>query len=95
MTRLLYILLSVSLLSCASGNLRGKISDSKDNKTYLIVADDNGGQCGGIFVDGKKWNYKIGEKGELEPGTHTIKCGTQIEFEIKAGQTFKFDYWGP
>lgn len=83
------------LTSCGYRDLRGKISNSSDKKTYLIIEDDNGGQCGGIYVDGKKWPHAIGEKGPIEAGMHTIECGAKIEFNIPAGKTFHFDYWGP
>jgi len=31
----------------------------------------------------------------IDPGRHTIECGGKIEFEIRSGVLFKFDYWGP
>jgi hypothetical protein len=75
--------------------LRGRIVQSKDGKTYLVVADDNGGGCDPIFVDGEKWPHKISQAGEISPGQHTIKCGGEIEFEIPKATIYTFDYWGP
>lgn len=83
------------LLSCSSDYLRGYVEPSKDGKTYLVVADNNGGYCGPLKVDGKKWIYKINQAGEISPGVHTIECGGKIEFEIPEKVTFYFNYWGP
>jgi hypothetical protein len=83
---------------CSSGDLRGKAIKSADGATYLVVDDDNGGGCGPILVDGEVWPAAIHEPGPIEPGVHTIDCGpggSGIEFEIFAGTTFHFDYWGP
>lgn len=85
----------VFLLGCDHGDLRGSWQASPDRKTYLIVADNNGGNCGSIRVDGKKWTYPIGKAGPISPGRHRIECGEYIDFEVRAGTTFKFDYWGP
>ncbi len=83
------------LLSCTDGILRGREEKSIDQKTYLVVVDDNGGGCGPIYVDGAIWNYAINEKGEIDAGEHTITCGGTIGFSIKKGTIFYFDYWGP
>ena len=80
---------------CSDNHLRGAVSPSPDGKTYLSILDDNGGQCGRIFVDGKIWEYSLNEKSLISPGIHTIKCGTEIKFEIPEGVIFEFDYWGP
>ena len=82
-------------LGCGEGDLRGTWSRSKDGRTYLAVIDDNGGGCGPIKVDGKVWPHKIGEAGQISPGTHTINCGGDIQFEIGPGVVYKFNYWGP
>ena len=87
--------LFITLVGCADGHLRGAVTESKDGNTYLAVVDDNGGKCGPIFVDGKEWKYKIDQPGPISPGTHSIKCGTEIEFEIPKGVIFRFNYWGP
>lgn len=76
-------------------HLRGSVTPSEDGKTYLVVADDNGGQCGRILVDGKVWEYNINEAGPISSGWHTIECGTKVDVEIPEGVIFRFDYWGP
>ena len=91
---LLFAILLI-LCGCDDGILRGSVSPSTDGKTYLVVVDDNGGYCGPILVDGKKWEYKINEQGPISPGTHSIECGGKIQFEIPHGVVFRFDYWGP
>jgi hypothetical protein len=82
-------------MGCSDGHLRGSVEKSSDGKTYLVVADNNGGQCGPLKVDGKVWAHRINEAGLIEPGIHTIECGGEISFAIPAGVVFKFDYWGP
>jgi hypothetical protein len=95
--RALFTTALVSCLACNHGHseLRGSIAPSQDGKTYLAVMDDNGGHCGPIKVDGKIWPYSIGQAGRIEPGRHTIECGGDIQFDIREGVLFKFDYWGP
>lgn len=86
----------MSLLSgCGDGYLRGAVKQSSDGNTYFSVIDDNGGQCGPIYLDGKVWDHNIGELAPISPGIHTIECGGKIEFEVPEGVIFKFDYWGP
>ena len=75
--------------------LRGKVVPSEDGKTYLVVEDDNGGQCGPMLLDGKPWPHAIGQRGLVSPGEHQIHCGGSIVFTVSAGTTFHFDYWGP
>jgi hypothetical protein len=82
-------------VACSKGSLRGTATPSQDGQTYLVVADDNGGHCGPIKVDGKVWPHPVGEAGPILPGHHTIQCGLDIEFDIRPGVVFKFDYWGP
>jgi hypothetical protein len=83
--------------ACTQRELRGKSLASADGRTYLIVADDNGGRCGSIKVDGADWAVPIGTPGALEPGTHEISCGdgAVTRFDVRSGTTFHFDYWGP
>ena len=81
--------------SCGDGVLRGREIESSDSETYLVVEDDNGGACGTIIVDGVKWEVEVGEAGTISPGLHKIECGGEIQFTIKKGTTFYFDYWGP
>ena len=91
---LLFIALSV-VTGCKKQNLRGKTTPSKDGKTYFAVADNNGGGCGPIYVDGKPWTLKLNEPGPITPGAHKIKCGEEVEFQVPNGVIFSFDYWGP
>ena len=42
----------VAAVGCASRDLRGRSTPSKDGQTYLVIADDNGGKCGPMRVDG-------------------------------------------
>jgi membrane protein implicated in regulation of membrane protease activity len=82
----------------SSRNLRGSFHSSSDGKTYLAITDDNGGGCGRLIVDDREWPYKLGEKSEIAPGLHVIKCGSGdsgIEFQVPAQTVFHFDYWGP
>ena len=89
------LFVALGLAGCESRELRGKVSASPDGKTYLAVDDDNGGKCGSILVDGRKWPHPLRTAGEIAPGRHVIACGGEIGFEIKTGTTFRFDYWGP
>jgi len=59
------------------------------------VEDDNGGGCGPILVDGKPWPHAIGVAGPIAPDKHSIECGNDIQFAIRPGTIFRFDYWGP
>jgi hypothetical protein len=93
--RILLILFGLLVLTNCSGNhLRGQTEKSADKKTYLVFKEKDCADCP-IYVDGKIWEYGIGQKGEILPGTHTIECGGKLEIEIKEGTTFIFDYWGP
>ena len=76
---------------------RGALVFSEDGKTYLVVDDDNGGQCGSISIDGGAWPYPIHKQGPIEPGTRQIECGGsgKIEFVIPQGVIYHFVYWGP
>ncbi len=89
-------ILFLLVISCTSNqNLRGYSKVSTDEKTYLVIEDNNGGECGPILIDGKVWPHKINALGIISPGTHIIKCGGEIEFEIEKGTIFYFNYWGP
>ncbi len=95
MRKIYSIFLAFLLMACFDGLLRGREVKSKDQKTYLVIEDDNGGGCGPIYIDGAIWKHEINEKGEITPGLHNITCGGTIEFRIKEGTIFYFDYWGP
>lgn len=88
-------LLAASVAACEEGHLRGTVEPSADGRTYLAIYDDNGGRCGPIKVDGSVWPFPMRTPGLVDPGVHTIECGGAIQFDIPAGQVFKFDYWGP
>jgi hypothetical protein len=75
--------------------LRGCFNPSGDGKTYLIIDDNNGGDCGPIKVDGKVWSYSTGKAGQIKPGVHTIECGSEISFKIPPNVVYRFNYWGP
>jgi hypothetical protein len=95
---LVSIFLSINYLSKdpeAVYELRGRYKPSQDNKTYLVIEDNNGGQCGPLYVNNKKWPHSINTKGETLPGEHLIKCGTTVVVNIMQGNTYYFDYWGP
>ena len=96
--RRLVAMISLALLSsaCDQGNLRGKFKPSEDDQTYLIIADDNGGNCRSVRIDRKPWLHRIGEPGRIAPGHHTVSCnGGDIGFDIPPGVVYQFDYWGP
>jgi hypothetical protein len=86
---------AVIALACSRSELRGKSVASPDGKTYLVVDDDNGGRCGPIKVDGQVWTTALHSAGSITPGLHEISCGSSVEFEIRDGATFHFNYWGP
>ncbi|MGB4072500.1 hypothetical protein [Pseudomonas sp.] len=75
--------------------LRGRYKESSDGETYLVIEDDNGGQCGPLLVDEKEWSHGLNKKGRVAPGEHSIKCGAGMDVIIKEGATYYFDYWGP
>ena len=91
--------LLASLLFGCDDDIRGSSEPSRDGSTALIVDDDNGGRCGSILVDGKRWPHPIGSPGPIAPGRHTIACGMvtpdDLAVDIPAGQIYTFDYWGP
>ena len=85
----------LTVCGCGDKELRGRSYDSPDGRTYLIVADDNGGQFGPIMVDGQRWPHPLDSAGPIRPGVHRLACGTELEVSIDSGKTFRFDYWGP
>jgi len=81
---------------CSDRDIRGGTSASKGGKTYLVVVESNGPECGVLKVDGKVWPHAIGEAGLAAPGRHSIQCGIpDIKSDIPPGQLFQFEYWGP
>lgn len=89
------LLTTATGLGCHKRDLRGSSVASPNGQTYLVVDDDNGGECGPILVDRESWPHTIHAPGAIAPGRHVIECGAEIEFEIRPGTTFHFDYWGP
>lgn len=87
--------LGLAVLACSGRELRGRSTASPDGGTYLVIADDNGGYCGPLRVDGAVWPHRLNEPGRVRPGEHTIACGGSVVIRIEAGRTFRFDYWGP
>lgn len=79
----------------ATYELRGRYKPSTDGKTYLVIEHDNGGGCGALSIDDERWPHQLHEAGEIMPGTRTIKCGGEIYIEIKPGNIYYFNYWGP
>src|SRR4051812_23143518 len=89
------VFLALACISCKQGDLRGTFEKSMDGFTYLVVADDNGGHCGPIWVDGRVWQHKIGEAARIQSGVHRIRCCGELAFRIPEGDVYKFSYWGP
>jgi hypothetical protein len=86
----------VATIGCTrDDDIRGESERSPDGGTYLIIADDNGGQCGPMLVDGAVWPHRIDEPGPVRPGPHVIACGTEMSVQVDSGHTYRFDYWGP
>jgi hypothetical protein len=94
---LLLLLVATAMTACFREDLRGDSTKSRDGKTYLIIEDDNGGQCGPMKVDDQVWPHAINEAGPITPGTHKIESGESgsVQIEVKPGMTYHFDYWGP
>lgn len=91
---------TLGLSACDDGLLRGSVEASKDGGTYLVIADDNGGSCDAIKVDGKVWPLALERAGSISPGTHVIECSVGnsaagLSIVIPEGMVFTFDYWGP
>ena len=101
--RTLLLVLALGASSACDDHLRGDATHSPDGLTYLVIEDDNGGSCGDLIVDGRRWPHPVGVAGRIEPGTHAIDCGSleefdghnAIQFHIPHGVVFRFDYWGP
>jgi hypothetical protein len=89
--------LSACVAGCAKHDRRGWSTPSADGQTYLVIDDNNGGDCGAITVDGREWVPPIHVPGLIAPGGHVIACGHLLEtvFEVESGMTYHFRYWGP
>lgn len=102
-TRLRWPLAFLSFVLVAAGgcrdrDLRGWSESSPDGASYLVVEAVEGPECEQLLVDGSLWQYGLGNRGPLAPGRHEIACGSaeaSIEFSIRPGTTFHFEYWGP
>lgn len=55
-------------IGCAAHELRGSTAPSRDGRTYLVIAGDNGGQCGPLTVDGAPWPHAVAVPGAITPG---------------------------
>ena len=89
-------LLALQILSCGKKDLRGQSTASADGRTYLLIAESPG--CAAFRVDGKPWPHGLGVPGAVPAGQRELSCSdgsNQVELEVKPGQTFRFDYWGP
>jgi len=87
---------SALVLSCGKSELRGHSTPSADGHTYLVVAESPG--CSTFYLDGKPWPHALGARGLVASGRHELSCSdgsNHVEVEVKRGQTFGFDYWGP
>ena len=94
-SRPMTLLVALAVSACDDGYRRGSVKPSRDGKTYLAIADDNGGACGPIKVDDEVWPYKLNVAAPIKAGSHSIECGGRISFEIPPAVVFTFDYWGP
>jgi hypothetical protein len=91
------VLLMALAPACKQRDLRGTARPSPDGKTYLVIDDDKNGACP-LELDGRPWTAKKGVAVPVMPGVHEIDCvGTKpgTSFEVHAGTTLRFDYWGP
>jgi hypothetical protein len=70
-------------VGCSDGDLRGKSIPSTDGGTYLVIDDDNGGQCGPIKVDGREWNHEIHAPGPIEAGVHRIRDSSKRDVSLR------------
>lgn len=89
------VALVITTAGCGDSDLRGSTKKSADGRTYFVVGDNDGGGCGPVRVDGKPWPYALNEPGRIEPGKHSIEICSGSSFEVVAGTTYTFDYWGP
>jgi hypothetical protein len=91
-----HFLLALPVLSCGKNDLRGHSTPSVDGRTYLVIAESPG--CAAFSVDGKPWLHGVGVPGVVPAGLRELSCSdgsNQVQVEVKRGQTFRFEYWGP
>jgi hypothetical protein len=89
-------LLGMLLVACSKRELRGSVERSADAQTYLVVVEAPG--CDSVHLDRRPWRHALGTRGKIAPGIREISCADRsnaIQFEVKPGTTFSFDYWGP
>jgi hypothetical protein len=95
-TRVGLAVLLLVVVGCTRRELRGQQVNSDDGKTYLVIAESPG--CATFRIDGRPWPHSLGSRGVVRAGTRRISCSdgsNEIQFEVKSGTTFRFDYWGP
>jgi len=96
LTVLITIVAIAIFAKCTREVVRGDGEPSVDGGTYLAIMDRNG--CTDLKVDGTDWPWEEGVAKPIAPGTHRIACAgesSRVEFTIKKGEKFNFDYWGP
>jgi hypothetical protein len=90
---ILLVYLAFYFYAFQNNDLRGWWKSSNDGKTYLVIDDPDGGAPTSRFVlDGRPWPHAFGERGEIVAGCHDLD---EIEFCVKQGVEYHFDYWGP
>src|SRR2546423_951409 len=93
---LLVLFTMLFLFACAKRDARGWWKPSTDGKTYFVLDDGDGAQKGQFcLLDDKVWPYGVGERGEIEPGSHQIGCRSTVAFKVEKGMEYHFDHWAP
>ena len=94
--RTVMIAAGFALAACSGREPRGTTHASNDGGTYLVVTDDNAGNCGLVSIDGKHWPHGLDERAPISAGDHTLRCqDSEYSFNVAKGSVFKFNYWGP
>jgi hypothetical protein len=83
------------LYSGRNRNLRGWWTATSDGKTYLVIEDRDGSEESRCTLDGQPWTYRDGQRGEIKPGVHELRCHMKVGFNVPSGVEYHFDYWGP